>query len=96
MMLMGARAQRVMMLPGEDWYSLLIDFEDGRRANLNGYKNGSPFAMNIASASGNQMVTVESDYFHEFIVAHEDTQRIMDVRGAGLRAQRTPGEWVRV
>lgn len=109
MMLMGARAQRVMMLPGEDWYSLLIDFEDGRRANLNGYKNGSPFAMNIASAAGNQMVTVESDYFHEFIVAlvrffktgrvevaHEDTQRIMDVRGAGLRAQRTPGEWVRV
>lgn len=107
MMLMGAAARRVMYLPGEDWYSLAIEFEDGRMANLNGYKNGAPFALNAASASGNQVVTVESDFFHEFIVAlvrffrtghievaHEETQRIMDVRGAGLCAQMRPGEWV--
>lgn len=109
MMLMGSAAEQVMYLPGEGWYTVLLRFRDGRMGTLSGYAGGSPFMMNIASSSGNQLVQVQSDFFRAFIrelchffltaqvrVPHEETLAIMAVRGAVLQAQQTPGRWVQV
>ncbi len=109
MMLMKAEPSRVMYLPGEKWYTLTIEFVDGRIATLTGYEQGSPFMMNIATQSGAKLVEIKSDYFGLFIanlieffrdpvkvVPHEDTLRIMSVRGAGLRAIEQPGEWINI
>jgi hypothetical protein len=56
---------------------------------------------------GNRVITVESDFFQAFIselclffetgtipVSHEETLSIMDVRGAGVMALKTPDVWV--
>ena len=108
MMMMQTPAKRVMYLPGEDWYTVLVDFEDGRRATLSGFgKWGSPFMMNIAAGDNTQVVKVESDFFYEFIVElcdffrdpvikvpHEETLSIMAVRSAVLVAQNVPAQWV--
>jgi len=63
--------------------------------------------MNIATAEGAKLVEVKSDFFHLFIaqlveffrdpskiVPHEDTLRIMAVRGAGLKGIEAPGTWI--
>lgn len=109
MMLMQAQPKRVMYLPGEKWYTLTIEFVDGRVATMTGYAQGSPFMMNIATEEGAKLVEVKSDFFHEFIVnlvrffrdpskivPHEDTLRIMAVRGAGLKAIEAPGTWIEI
>ncbi len=109
MMLMGSAAEQVMYLPGDGWYTVLLRFCDGRVGTLSGYAGGSPFMMNIASTSGNQLVQVQSNFFRAFIrelchffqtaqvrVPHEETLAIMSVRGAVLRAQQMPGQWVQV
>ena len=109
MMQIHAEPERVMALCGEDWYQMSIAFSDGRCATLTGYEKGSPFMMNVTSADGARVIRVESDFFQAFIrnlvaffrdpsriVPHEETLRIMAVRGAGIEALRRPGEWVRV
>ena len=109
MMLMQADPKRVMYMPGEKWYTLTIEFVDGRVATMTGYQQGSPFMMNIAAESGAKLIEVKSDFFHEFIVnlveffrdpskivPHEDTLRIMAVRGAGLKAIEAPGTWINI
>ena len=107
MMLMRREPRRVMYLPGEDWYSMVIEFEGGATATLTGYAGGSPFMMNVATGSGAKLIEVKSDFFGSFIqklveffrdpsriVPHEETLRIMAVRGAGLKAMQLPGTWV--
>ena len=107
MMLMQTAVQRVMYVPSNEWYTVLLEFVDGRQATLTGFGKGSPFMMNIASEDCAQVVKVESDFFHEFIVdlcdffcnpvikvPHEETLSIMAVRSAVLRAQKVPGQWV--
>ena len=107
MMLMQAEPKRVMALTGDKWYIMTIEFVDGRAATLTGYAAGSPFAMNVTGENGAKVINVESDFFGGFIanlveffrdstkiVPHADTLRIMAVRGAGLKALETPGEWV--
>ena len=109
MMLMGVDAARVMYLPGEGWYTLAIEFADGRKATITGFAHGSPFLANVEMEAGAKLIEVKSDYFHRFIehmvaffrnpqlaVPHAETLRIMDVRGAGLKAIAAPGTWVRV
>lgn len=109
MMLMKTSVDQVMYIPGENWYTVLVKFCDGRIGTLTGYAGGSPFMMNIASTSGNALVRVESDFFRAFIeelchffrtgevnVPHEETLTIMAVRGAVLKARSTPGQWVAV
>lgn len=109
MMLIKSHPVRVMYLPGENWYTVVIAFEDGRTATLTGYAKGSPFMMNIAGKAENTLVKVESDFFHNFIVElvaflrtgeihvpHDQTLAIMAVRGAGLEAIQKPGVWVDV
>ena len=109
MMLMKADPKRVMYLPGEQWYSMIIEFADGRTATLTGYQQGSPFMMNIATAEGAKLIEVKSAFFQSFIaqlvkffkdpsqiVPHEDTLRIMAVRGAGLKGIEAPGTWINI
>ena len=109
MMLMKTKAKRVMYIPGDNWYTLIIEFADGRKGSICGYKTGSPFMMNVCCKNGNRIVHVESDFFHEFIlelvdffrtgkekVNHAETLSIMAVRGAGINAQQHPYEWVSV
>lgn len=109
MMLMGVPAEKVMYVDTENWYQLLVEFTDGRRGSISGYRTGSPFMMNVAGKESSQVVNVTSDFFQAFIVAlveffrtgvaevsHEETLRIMAVREAGQKAQRCPGQWVEV
>ncbi len=108
-MLMGVPAEKVMYLEGEGWYLLNILFEDGRPASISGYRRGSPMMMNFACKTDNKLVKVESAFFQAFIrnlvaffrtgvapVCHEETLRIMALRGAGLEARKNPGQWVAV
>ena len=106
-MLMQTAVQRVMYVPGRDWYTVLLEFADGRQATLSGFSKGSPFMMNVSAEDRAQVVKVESDYFHTFIVElcaffldpvvkvpHSETLSIMAVRTAVLTAQKTPKQWV--
>ncbi len=108
-MLMKATPKRVMYLPGEGCYSLIIEYSDGRYASVNGFRDGSPFMINIAKSSGNCVLNINSPYFDHFIenlvdffrtgevkVPHDETLHIMALRGAGIEAQKTPGVWVNV
>ena len=107
MMLMKARAKKVMALAHKGWTNLTIAFEDGRYATVSCFEAGAPFSMNLCTGDGNRVVTVESDFFQAFIqalclffetgripVSHEETLSIMDVRGAGVRALETPEVWI--
>lgn len=108
-MLMNAPVSRVMYIPGNKWYTAVLEFADRRRATLAGFESGAPFLLNVASDAGNRTITVQSDFFRNFIVElcdfflngtlkvpHEETLTIMAVRGAVLKAQNTPCEWVNV
>lgn len=109
-MLMQARPTEVMAQSVHDkWYTVVIRFEDGRCATVSGFADGSPFVLNIASASGNKIVSAESDYFDAFLkelvgffqtkkakVAHQTTIDIMGVREAGMKALEKTGEWVEI
>lgn len=107
MMLIKADPKRVMYLPGEKWYSMIIEFADGRMATLTGYQQGSPFMMNVATVDGTKVIEVKSAFFQRFIaqlveffrdpskiVPHTETLRIMAVRGAGLKGIEKPGTWI--
>lgn len=108
--LMNARPKRVLgQAVADKWYTLLIEFVDGRTATITGYADGAPFMMNIASDNGNKVVNVESDFFGGFLkdltrffmtkeptVPHQTTIDIMAVREAGMKALECPGEWVEI
>jgi hypothetical protein len=107
MMLMKARAKKVMASVRKGWTNLTVAFEDGRYATISCFEAGAPFSMNLCMENGNRVVTVESDFFQAFInelclffdtgripVSHEETLSIMDVRGAGVQALKTPDLWV--
>lgn len=109
MMLMKAEPDRVMWLDGEKWMTLAIHFRDGRSATVSCFGTGSPFAANVAGREESRLIQVQSDFFRAFIeelcrfyrtgevrVPHKDTVSIMAVRGAGLKAQQTPGVWVEI
>ena len=107
MMLMNAPVEKVMFIPAERSHTVLLSFADGRQANLTGFLDGAAFTLNVAAMGGNSTAVAKSDFFHEFIlelcdflqtgvekVPHEETIRIMDVRGAAIRAEKTPFQWV--
>ncbi len=108
--LMNASPKRVLAQVSENsWYTLIIEFTDGRTATITGYADGAPFMMNIARTKGNKVVNVESDYFGGFLkaltkffetkeapVAHQTTIDIMAVREAGMKALELPGTWVEI
>lgn len=109
-MLMNASPKRVLgQVSGDAWYTVIIEFCDGRTATITGYADGAPFAMNVASKAGNKVVNVESDFFGGFLadltrffmtkeakVSHQTTIDIMAVREAGIKALDNPGTWIAI
>jgi len=109
-MLMGVPTSRVLYMPGKDWYTLTIEFADGRGATVSGFMgDGTPFTMNICGKAGSQIVTAEADFFKPFTeelveffftgqppVDSKETLMIMDILAAGDLARQRPGEWVKV
>lgn len=108
-MLVKAPARRVMFLPGDGWYTLVVEFANSVTATVSGYRDGSPFAMNVATKEGVRRLEITSDFFQSFIrvladyfrtgippVSREETLAIMALRGAGKRACSVPGVWVPV
>jgi hypothetical protein len=107
---MNARPAAVLAQQvGDDWYTMLIRFADGRMATLTGSRHDPDFHMTVCSTTGSREVRVASDFFGGFLaglveffrtrtapVTHQATIDIMALREAGLRALETPGEWVNV
>ncbi|MEG0767006.1 MAG: hypothetical protein RR482_04755 [Clostridia bacterium] len=109
LMLINAPAKRVMCMRNDGWTGMNIAFADGRYAMLACFETGAPFALRLCLPNESLALQAESDFFKAFIarlavffqdgipaVSHEETLRIMAVRGAGVRALETPGAWVDV
>ena len=107
MMLMQADVARVLYTGQSNWFTLTMEFVDGRHATLTSYAEGSPFMMNLYTKEGCKVVTAESNSWPTFTkvlvnffktatvpVAHEETLRIMKARTAAMIAEKHPGQWV--
>ncbi len=108
-MLMKTTAEQVMMVPGENYYLLIIRFADGRVGSISGSFPDGPFAAQLTMRGGNRNVKVTSDFFRNFIVElvaffrtkaiavpHADTLAIMAARTAALEALKKPFTWISV
>ena len=106
-MLMGCRAKRIMGLGDIDHPSVIIEFEDGRLAQLHQCAE-CDFKITTADANNNACTyTITSEYFGLFIdavikffdtetipVSHEQTTDVMAIREAGMRALKNPFQWI--
>lgn len=107
--LMKSRVKRLMFLGDEIHPSLLIEFEDGRHAQIyQRLKGGLGFALTVVDEQNMaSRYEIESDFFALFIkamlrffdtgevpVSHEQTVDVMAVRTAAIEACNTPFEWV--
>ncbi len=109
-MLMKTPAKRVIALASEGSSSLMIEFEDGRTAQMCCYYYDTPFAMCLSmKGDHSRVITVESEFFKAFIrklvsffrdpkplVPHAETLEVMAIADAGNRALANPGVWVDV
>ncbi len=109
--LMDCRAKRIMALDGEAHPSLLIEFADGRQAQLiHRTDDKRSFTLTtVDKDNAAKLYTVSSDYFSLFFdalieffdtgvvpVPHEQTVDVIAVRAAGMKALETPFVWVEV
>lgn len=107
-MLMQASVKRMMGMQTERFYTLTMEFEDGRLATVNGYTCGLPFTLHFAMKDGhNHTAVAKSDFFKDFLralvkfyqtgevpVTQAETLRIAAARGAAVEAMKHPGEWI--
>lgn len=109
MMLMNAKPVRVMFTGDEVHPSMVIEFEDGRYAQM--YQAaGASFEITAVDKDNNSLTrTAASDFFASFIkdligffkdgeirAPHEQTVGVIAVRAAGLEAMKKPFTWVEV
>ncbi len=109
MMLMNAKPVRVMFTGDEKHPSMVIEFEDGRYAQM--YQAaGASFEITAVDKKNNSLTrTAASDFFASFIkdligffkdgdirAPHEQTVGVIAVRAAGLEAMKRPFTWVEV
>jgi len=106
-MLMNCRAKKVMGLGDETHPSIIIEFEDGRLAQIR-QCNGSGFKTTLVDKNNIAVdYSIESDYFGLFMdalieffktgeipVEHTQTIDVIAIREAGLRALKKPFEWI--
>lgn len=105
--LMQARAKRVMFIGDEKHPAMIIEFADGRIAQM--YQtNWIPFRITVADETNKaEIYNIESQYFPLFVdelikffdtgvvpVAPEQTIDVIAIRAAGLEAMKTPYSWV--
>ncbi len=108
-MLMECRAKRIMGLGDIAHPSVIIEFEDGRFAQI--YQGmGKEFKITVADESNTASeYPIRSDYFELFIkalidffdtgkvpVSHEQTVDVIAIREAGLRALNNPFCWIEI
>lgn len=108
-MLMGCRAKRVMGLGDLSHPSIIIEFEDGRYAQIRQCAEAQ-FKTTLVDKNNNfEDYIVESDYFGLFMeemikffktgkipVEHSQTMDVIGIRKAGLEALKTPFTWIYV
>lgn len=105
--LMEASVKRIMALADKKFPSILMEFEDGRHAQM--YQAwDAPFAFAIADRRNSfKEVRIESDFFVPFIRAMLDffesgeapvttvqTIHVMAIIEAGAKALKTPFKWI--
>lgn len=109
-MLMQTPVKRVMAMSTTEFYTLILEFTDGRLATINGYPHGFPYILNVAFNNGqNREVAAKEDFFIPFIkelvrfykdgiipVSQEETLQIMAARGAAAEALKHPGIWINI
>ena len=110
MSLMKCRVKRIMALSDKEHPSLIIEFEDGRiaqmyqRMGINKFRITSCYEDNKAS-----VCEIDSDFFALFVdamieffdtgvipVPKEQTIDVIAVRTAGLKAFETPFTWINI
>lgn len=107
-MLTRGEPDRVMAMTCEGRESLMVQFKDGRLADLTCFGEGG-FGMVIKTGKSTRTLIVESHYFAAFTrallyffetgispVPRKDTLQTMALREAGLQALKQPGTWIRV
>lgn len=108
--LMGCRVKRVMGLGSLKHPSLLIEFEDGRLAQIQQYSEDGDFRITLCDKDNEAIhCPIESDFFGLFIknliaffdtgiipVPHEQTVDVISVRDTGMKALKTPYQWIDV
>lgn len=107
--LMNCRAKKVMGLGDIDHPSLIIEFENGKYAQLS-LSHGAKFKINIVNGENElREYPINSDYFRLFIaslveffktgiipVPHNQTIDVIAVRKAGMEALKNPFVWIDV
>lgn len=107
--LMESRAKRVMFLGESEHPSMVIQFADGRCAQMYQTKI-SPFRITAENSDNEGSIfEIKSDYFRLFIeamveffdtgripVPNEQTVDVIAIREAGIKAMHTPFHWVEV
>lgn len=107
--LMKTRAKRMMFLGDEMHPSLIIEFEDGRFAQLY-HRDDENMSFRITTVNRENKAKhfeIKSDYFGRFMkamvtffetgvapVSHEQTIDVIAVRTAAINAAATPFEWI--
>ncbi|MBQ4087069.1 MAG: hypothetical protein IJC78_02335 [Clostridia bacterium] len=107
--LMNARAKRVMFTGDEKHPAMVIEFADGRLAQM--YQgDGLGFQITtVDEKNRGKKYPIQSDFFGLFIkgmvrffetgeipVPAENTIDVIAIREAGLKAMKTPFEWVEI
>ncbi|RAP74918.1 hypothetical protein [Paenibacillus montanisoli] len=106
--LMGNRPQRLMWIGTDNSPALIIDFGDGKQAEVRHFGWECPFSMTLNDASGHaKSIKVESDFFASFIeglitffetskplVEESETIAIITIIEYGMKAAESPYQWV--
>lgn len=107
--LMNVRVKRLMALDTKEHPSLVIEFEDGRKAQM--IQRDDPtwsFSMTLVRKDNTaREISVNSDYFGSFIrmmieffetgivpVPHEQTIDVMAIRHCAMKAAEDPFRWI--
>ncbi len=107
--LMNSQPKRVMFTGTKTNPSMIIEFSDGRYAQMYQAANAD-FEICAVDESNNSLIrTIKSDFFANFIkdlldffkngeikVPHAQTVSVIAVREAGFKAMNTPFAWVEV
>jgi len=107
--LMKTRAKRIMFLGDIVHPSMIIEFSDGRYAQLY-HRDDADMSFRITTVDKNNAAKhyeIKSDYFGNFIngmvkffetgvapVSHEQTIDVIAIRTAAIKACETPFEWI--
>ena len=104
--LMNCRAKRVMFLGTEQHPSYLVEFEDGRMAQMH-HRSGSFRITTVDEKNKGKHYEIKSSFFDLFVnamirffetgvapVTHAQTIDVIAVRGAAVEGAKTPFQWI--